>query len=151
MLRLIQADIASTGKPHLRNETPSFFLDFRALNALLREGSHFGFQIPAHEIELMDTIFFGRVKRSFCRRQGENEPPVTRIHGFEAKDIAEKCAVFLSVLSVNNYVGARDHLHPLKTLGVFNVHHVSWNLKYTFIRGSFPDLYTRKLPGLGLL
>jgi hypothetical protein len=44
MPRMIKADLASTGKPHLRNGTPSLFLILRALNALLNEGSHFGFQ-----------------------------------------------------------------------------------------------------------
>src|ERR1700674_4790555 len=83
MLRLIEADLASTGKPHLRNGTPSCFLNFRALNVLLRERSHFGFQIVAHEIEFVDTILIGRVKCGFCRRQGEDQPAMTRIHGFE--------------------------------------------------------------------
>src|SRR5438105_12685581 len=40
----------------------------------------------------------------------EDQPAVTRIHGFETEDIAEKCAVRLSVLTVDNYVSARDHL-----------------------------------------
>jgi hypothetical protein len=53
MFRLIKADLASAGKLHLRDGTPSWFLNFRALNALLFEGSHFGFQIVAHEIEFV--------------------------------------------------------------------------------------------------
>src|SRR5260370_41459647 len=110
MLRLIKADFASTGKPHLRNGTPSRFLNFRALNVFLREGSHFGFQIVAHEIEFVDTLLIGRVECGFCRRQGEDQPAMTRIHGLEPEDVAEKCAVRLGVLTVDNYVSARNHL-----------------------------------------
>jgi len=33
----------------------------------------------------------------FCRRQGEDQPAMTRIHGFEPEDVAEKGAVRLSV------------------------------------------------------
>src|ERR1700674_200113 len=114
MLRLIEADLASTGKPHLRNGTPSCFLNFRALNVLLRERSHFGFQIVAHEIEFVDTILVGRVKCGFCRRQREDQPAMTRIHGCEPEDVSEKCAVRLGVFTVNNYVSARNHLPLLR-------------------------------------
>jgi len=117
MLRLIKADLASTGKPHLRNGTPSFFLNFRALNVLLREGSHFGFQIVAHEIEFVDAILIGRVESGFCRRQGEDQPAMTRIHGFEPEDVTEKCAVRLGVFTVHNYVSARNHLPLLRDAG----------------------------------
>jgi hypothetical protein len=58
MPRLINDDLASTGRPHLRNETPSGFLNLRALNVLLIEGSHFGFQIVAHEIDFLGAFRF---------------------------------------------------------------------------------------------
>ncbi len=50
------------------NGTPRCFQNFRAHNALAREGSHFGFQIAAHEIEFVDIILIGRMERGFCRR-----------------------------------------------------------------------------------
>jgi hypothetical protein len=37
---LIKPDVAATGKPHLRNGTPSCLLDLGARDALLRERSH---------------------------------------------------------------------------------------------------------------
>ena len=55
MLRLIEADLASTGKLHLCNGTPSCFLNGGALNVLLCEGGHLGFQVVAHEIEFVGT------------------------------------------------------------------------------------------------
>src|SRR5712691_459631 len=114
MLRLIKAKLAPTGKPHLRDGTPWCFLNFRALDVLLREGSHFGFQIVAHKIEFVDAIFIGRVEGGFCRRQGEDQPAMTRIHGSEPEDVAEKCAVRLGVFAVDNYVSTRNHLPLLE-------------------------------------
>src|SRR6267142_2899639 len=109
MLRLIQVDVASTRKAHLRNGTPSLVLNFRALDILLRQGSHFGFQIVAHQIEFMDTILLARVERRFRWRQCEDQPAMARIHGSKAEDVAEKCAVSLSVFAVDNDVSAGNH------------------------------------------
>jgi hypothetical protein len=61
MLGLIKADLASTGKPHLCNRTPSLFLNFRALNALFFEGSHLDLQVVTHEIKFVGTTLIGRV------------------------------------------------------------------------------------------
>jgi hypothetical protein len=114
MLRLIKADLAPTGKPHLGDGAPSWFLNFRALNALLCEGSHFAFKIFAHEIEFVGATLIRRVDCGFSRRQGEDQPAMTRIHVLETEDIAEKCAVGLGVLTVDDYVSARDHLPLLR-------------------------------------
>jgi hypothetical protein len=81
--------MAATRKPHLRNGTPSCLLNFRALNALPRERSYLGFQIVTHETELVGPLLRG-VECGFCRRQGEDQPAMTRIHGFEPEDVAEK-------------------------------------------------------------
>jgi hypothetical protein len=102
MLRLIKPDLASTGEPHPRNGTPPLFLNVRALNSLLCEGSHFGFEIVAHEIEFVRATFIGRVNCGFRRGQGEDQPAMTGIHGFEIEDIAEKCAVRIGILTVDN-------------------------------------------------
>jgi hypothetical protein len=112
MLRLIKADLASTWKPHLRDGAPSCFLNFRALNALLCEGSHFGFQVVAHEIEVLGALI-GWVYCDFSGRQGEDQPAMTRISGFETEGIAKKVAVRLGVLTVENYVSAKNHLFLL--------------------------------------
>ena len=88
MLRLIKADLASTRKPHLGNGTPSCFLSFRALNALLGEGRYFGFQVIAHEIDFLGATLIGRVDCGFCLRQCEDQPAVTRIHRCELENVA---------------------------------------------------------------
>src|ERR1700676_185563 len=110
MLGFIKADLASPGKPHLCNRTPSLFLKGRALNTLVFEGSHLDLQIVTHEIKFVGTTLIGRVDCGFSRRQGEKQPAMTCIHGFETEAIAEEGAVGLGILSVDNCVSARDHL-----------------------------------------
>jgi hypothetical protein len=39
---------------------------------------------------------------------------MTRIHGFEPKNVAEKCAVRLGVFPVDDYVSARKSLAHLR-------------------------------------
>src|SRR6266567_3302937 len=113
MPRLIEADLAATGKLHLRNGTPSCFLNRGALDAFCGEGGHFGFQVVADEIELVGiATLIGRVECGFRRRQGEDEPAVTCIHGSEPEDVAEEGAVCLGVIAVEDYVSAGDHLPP---------------------------------------
>jgi len=129
MLRLIKADLASTEKPHLRNGTPSCFPNLRELNALLWEGSHFGFQIVAHEVEFVGTNLIGRVDCGFSRRQGEDRPAMTRIHGFETEDVAKKCAVRLGVLTVDAYVSTRNHSLSEECPRIPMRPHVPWNLE----------------------
>jgi hypothetical protein len=46
----------------------------------------------------------------FGRRQGEDKPAVTRVHGFEAEDVTEERSVCFGVFAVENYVSARNHL-----------------------------------------
>src|SRR5215471_17004843 len=106
---LIKTNAATTGKPHLGNGTPSRLLHFRALNTLLRERSHVGLQIVAHEVEFVGIVL-RRMKCRFCRRQGEDQPAVTRIHRFELENVAEKGAIRFSVLAVDHYGSAGNHL-----------------------------------------
>src|ERR1700733_9282094 len=110
MFRLIKADLASTGKPHLRNGTPSRFLNLRKLHILLREGSHFGFQIVAHEIDFLGATLIRRVDSGLCWRQSKDQPPVARVYRCELEDVAEECSICLGIFTVDNYVSARNHL-----------------------------------------
>ena len=53
MFWLIEAEFASTGKFDFGDRTPSLLLNAGALDAFVCEGSHLGFQIVAHEVELV--------------------------------------------------------------------------------------------------
>ena len=104
MLWLVQANRATTGKPHLGNRTPSCFLNFRTLNIFLGKGRHLRFQIVANEIEFVGAILIAWMECGFSWRQGKDEPAMTRIHGFEAENVAEECTVRLGVFGVDNYM-----------------------------------------------
>ena len=106
MLRLIKSDLASTWKSHLRNGTPSRFLNLSAHNVVLCEISYFGFKIVAHEIDLLGAALIGGVDRGFCWRQGEDQPAVTRIHRLDSQNVAKKCSIRIGVFTVDNYVSA---------------------------------------------
>src|SRR5215470_5262164 len=109
MLRLIEANLGSTGQQHLSNRTPSGLLNFRTLNILLCEGSYFSFQVVTHEEKFMNCIVVRRVESSFRRRQGEDQPAMTCIYRFESQHVTEKCSVRFGVLAVDNYVSTRNH------------------------------------------
>jgi hypothetical protein len=110
MLWLIEADLTSAGKLHLRNGAPTCFLNRGALNPFCGEGGYFGLQVVAHEIEFVGiAMLIGRVECGFGRRQCEDEPAMARIDGLEPEDVAKECAVRIGVFAVENYVSARDH------------------------------------------
>jgi hypothetical protein len=51
---------------------------------------------------------------------GEDQPAVTRIHGFEAENVAKKCTVCFGVFTVDNHVSPKNHLSfPKKTTEQF--------------------------------
>src|SRR4029077_2747102 len=130
MLRLIQPDLASSGQPHFRNGTPSFFVNFRALHALLRQCSDLRFQVIAHEVEFMDRILLRWVECGFWGRQGKDQPTMPRIHGFEPEDVTKKCAVGLDVFAVDNHVSAKNHL-PSSCPATPNNWHLQWKFAKT--------------------
>src|SRR6266446_1291460 len=107
---LVKADRDCTWKRNLCNGTPSYFLNYRTNHVLHREGSHFGFQVVAHEVEFVDAILIGRVECGFCWWQGEDQPAMTRIHGPKPENLAEKCTVRLGVFAVDNHMGTGNHL-----------------------------------------
>jgi hypothetical protein len=103
MFRLVDTDFASTGKADLCNRALSGFLDFRVSNVLGGKGGHLGPQVFAHEIELVRTIFIGRVKCGLSRRKREDQPAMSRIDRFESEYVAEVRAVRVGIFTVNNY------------------------------------------------
>jgi hypothetical protein len=107
MFRLIKTDLAATGKRKFCDPAPARLFDLRALDALLFERGHFGFQIVAHKVEFVRALPVARMNGGFCGRQAEDEPAMSRIHGFEAEDIAEKRTIGLGVIAVEDDVSAK--------------------------------------------
>jgi hypothetical protein len=74
---------------------------------------HRRLEVVAHEVQFVHIVLFGRMKRSFRRRQRKDEPAVTGVHRAKFEDIAEEGAVRLRVLAVNDDVGSGDHRSSL--------------------------------------
>jgi hypothetical protein len=106
MFGLIEADLASTRQFDLRDGTPSLFVNSGAVDVLAREGGYLGFEIVAHEIKFVSAVFIRRVDCSFCRRQGEDQPAMASVYGFEAEDVAEECAIGVGIFAVEDDVSA---------------------------------------------
>jgi hypothetical protein len=79
------------------------------LDGFLPKGGYFGVQIVTHEIQLLRAIPFGGVNRHFGRRQREDQPSATGIHGGKSQNIAEKCAISLRIPAVYDYMRSKDH------------------------------------------
>jgi hypothetical protein len=109
VLWLIQADVASTGKPDARDRTPSFFVDFRTTDTLLRKFRHRRLQIVAHKIEFVAAVLFGWMNRHFGRRQREDQPSVAGVDGGKSEHIAEEGPIGLGIPAVNDDVCADEH------------------------------------------
>ena len=109
MFRLIQADVAASGKGDPGERSPPFFVNGRADHVLSREISHLSLQVGAHEIELMAIIVFCRMKSCLCRWQREDQPAVAGIDGCQPQHVAKEDAVCLGILAINDDMCARDH------------------------------------------
>src|ERR1035441_7546739 len=55
-------------------------------------------QVIAREVQLVQVVLLGRMKRRLCRRQRKNEPAVTGVHRGAFPDIAKESAVAFRVL-----------------------------------------------------
>lgn len=55
-------------------------MDLRALDALLRERSHFGLKVIAHEVKLMNVILIRRMERGLAGRESEDQPTFADIY-----------------------------------------------------------------------
>ena len=104
MLGLVEADFGAAGQRDLGDGAPALFVRGGALDTFFCEGGHFGLQVVAHEVELVGGAAFGGVDCHFGWREGEDEPAVACVYGFEAEGVAEKCAVGFRVFAIENYV-----------------------------------------------
>src|SRR5450432_576543 len=109
MLRLIETDFASAGKPDLGDRTPSRFLHVRTPDAFFLECRNLGRQVVTHEIELVPGILLRGMNRHLRRRQRENQPPVASVHGCKSQDVPEESPISHRILAIYDYVCTKDH------------------------------------------
>src|ERR1700721_1268163 len=103
MLWLVKPDFAAAGKLQTCDGPPPLFVNLGTGHALLSECGHLRFQVVAQEIEFVRSIFFGGMERGLARRQRKDEPAVPGVDRLEAENIAEKGAVGIGVLAVDDY------------------------------------------------
>src|SRR5216110_2796087 len=77
MLRLVKTDLASAGKPDSGERSPSFFVNLRTLDALLRKCQHLRGQIVTQKIKLVPVILLAGMERRFRGRKRKNQPSMT--------------------------------------------------------------------------
>lgn len=66
-------------------------------------------QVVAHEVQFVQIVLLGGMKRSFRERERKDEPAVTGVHSGKIEDIAKERAVAFRVLAVNDDVSSGDH------------------------------------------
>ena len=81
----------------------------RENDVLSRQRVHLGFQVGAHEVELMAIVLFRWMKGCLRWRQREDQPAVAGIDGCQPQHIAKEDTVCLSILAINDDMCARNH------------------------------------------
>ena len=106
---LVEADFGAAWEAEFCDGAPTGFFYGRKVDALFCEGSHFGFEVVAHEVELVAAGFFRRDGCGFGGWEREDEPTVAGVDVTETEDVTEEGAVGFSVCAVDDDVGAGDH------------------------------------------
>src|SRR5260221_10975971 len=109
MLRLVETDLASTGKPDPRHRAPPRLFDLRTVDTRPREFLDLGPEIVTHEIEFAGYVLLGGVNGRFCRRQREDKPAVPGVHRWKPQDLPEESAISRRVVAVQDHMGPKDH------------------------------------------
>src|SRR5579872_1232976 len=72
-------------------------------------------EVTAHHVQLV-AFLLARVDGDLCRRQGEDQPPATRVDPVQAEDIAKELAVRLRVRAPDDHVRAGEQrTHALRS------------------------------------
>ena len=113
MLRLVEPYVSSAGKADFSDRAPSGLLHLRALHALRSECQYLGLQIVTHEIEFAPVTLAIGMHRQFCRRQSEDQPSMTRVHGRKSEDVPHEGAISPHVLAEYDQMRTKDHAGSL--------------------------------------
>src|SRR5262249_45485694 len=109
---LINAQLATSWQGQPGDQTPSLVLDRQAGDHVLLHLGHKGFDVCAHEIEFLRTVFFRWMHGDFCWRQSEDEPTVAYVDVRQLQSVAQKGAVSLRILAVYDRMRSDNHVCP---------------------------------------
>src|SRR5271166_1516668 len=90
MLGLVEADLSASGKRDRGQTAPALLFHGTALHFLRFQRFHRRLEVVAHEVQFVQVILLGRMKRSFRRRQGKNQPAVACVYCGKFENIAKK-------------------------------------------------------------
>ena len=109
MFGLVKAELGAAGKSERGDEAEAGVGDgSRELYSAAFEIGDGGVDVVAQEVELVVASLFGGVHADFGGRKRENEPAVACVDGGKFEGVAKEGADFVSVVAVNQSVGAGD-------------------------------------------
>src|SRR5208337_1263954 len=108
VLWLVQPDLATSGENNRGQAAPAHLLHRTTLHFLPFQRLHRRLQVVAHEVQFVQVVLFGRMKRSFCGRQRKDEPAVTSIHRGKLENIAKESAIAFRILAVDDGMSTGD-------------------------------------------
>src|SRR5258706_1028286 len=109
MLGLVEADFTSAGKADLGDRPAAGFWHVRPGDTLLSECDDLRLQIVTHEKQFVPLTLFGGMNSQFCRRQGEDQPPVARVHRGKSEGVPTEGAISRRILAIEDYMCTKDH------------------------------------------
>jgi hypothetical protein len=96
---LIEAELAASRESDLGHRPPPRFLNVGARDTSPSQPPHLGVEITAHEVQLRSGRL-GGMDRDLGWRQAEDQPTFACIREIEAKYLAEKTAIAVSIAAV---------------------------------------------------
>jgi hypothetical protein len=105
---LIDAERPPTGEPEPDQQAPSLVLNRPTPNIVPLHLRHERFHVVAHQVKLVTVVFVRRVDGDFRRREADNQPPASDINVRQPEHVAQKCAVSICVLAVDDGMRANQ-------------------------------------------
>src|SRR5688572_11359030 len=113
MTRLVQGELTPAWQFQSGDETVAFILDpARELDSLALQLLDRGLHVVAHQRQVRDTARLVGMDAELRRRQGEDQPSMARVNGFESQRVAQERPIRLRVLRVDECVDTSDHEWP---------------------------------------
>src|SRR5579859_5494659 len=92
MPRFVDAELAPTGECEARDQSPSCISDRTAANLSLFHRGNEGFDVIAHQVQLVNAVLAG-MNGHFGGRQSEDEPALPGVDARERKDVSQKLPI----------------------------------------------------------
>src|SRR5262245_15821234 len=109
VLGLINPQLSSARESRLDQSSPRLVMDTGTGQTVGPQRRSNTLHIVTHQIELVPSVFFGRMQRDFRTRKPENKPAAANINMRKFQHVTEEGAIGFGVAAVDDYVCAGDH------------------------------------------